>query len=113
MPLDVGSRFGHVGVDADDVDAARAVIFGELFDALAICSDHWALRRKEDNHRAVLALERSERMLMPINIRQLEICDRLADRDAVRLTTAESKGRRSQHKRESEEESESVVLHGS
>src|SRR5438309_92253 len=80
MYLDCISRFSVVGVDADDGDAARAVVLREFLHALVVSVRYGTLHRDEDEHRTVLSFERVQRVFFAISIRQLKVLDGSANR---------------------------------
>src|SRR2546423_9259233 len=113
MSFDVVRRFPGVGFDADDVDAARAVVLRELFHALIVAVGHGALYRDEDQDSSILAFEGRERALRATGIRQLEIGNRRADggdRLVIVSSFTNALNDSAQDKRERQGEREYVVL---
>src|SRR5947199_8287375 len=73
MRLDFIERLARVGIDADEVDATRPVVFGELLHALVVSFDDGTARGDEDENRSILALEFGERFRRAVHISQVEI----------------------------------------
>src|SRR2546421_1465067 len=67
------SWFSHIRVDTDYIDSTRFVIPREFFHALVVGVGDRALDGYENQHSAVLSLQRTKGMLLPVGVGKCEI----------------------------------------